>query len=235
MSDITELLNSVAPTGDEPTAATVEADIARGRTALVRVHRQRTIRRSMLAGGSLVVAAAVVVTAVQLSGGSSSPAHHTAQNNGRVVNHVGPKPNQKSHPKTKPSIKLVDYTGKQLAGFTVDEVPDGWQLSTSTPYALLITKAGSTDNDPSAFEGKLAVLTSSVDEHGLGKGDHVTVNGQPGVVSDQGSDGIMLSYNDPNGFGVDIQAPSDLGWTDSQIVSFADGVHVTGNAVHSHG
>lgn len=227
MSDITELFNSVARDGDGPSAETVDADIARGRVALARVHRQRTIRRSAIAGGSLVVAVAVAVAATQL-GGTKHPAvqSHTQQPGPTVV---------KQHHQARPSIKLVAYNGKQLEGFNVDRVPDGWQLSTSTQTALLITKVGSADNDPDAFEGKLAVLTSSVDEHGLGKGDDVTVNGQKGVVSDQGKYGIMLRYNATNGFGIDIQAPADLNWTDAQIVAFAEGVHVTGDAVHTHG
>jgi hypothetical protein len=228
MSDITELFHSVAPDGDGPTPQTVDADLARGRVALARVHRQRTIRRSAIAGGSLVVAAAVVVATAQL--GSGTATHPAIQ--GR--DHPGPAIVQHHH-QAKPSIKLVAYNGKQLEGFNVDRVPAGWQLSTSTTTALLITKDGSHDNDPNAFEGKLAVLTSSVDEHGLGNGDGVTVNGQKGVVSDQGSYGIMLRYNAANGFGIDIQAPADLHWSDDQIVSFAEGVHVTGNAVHTHG
>jgi hypothetical protein len=233
MSDITELFNSVAPDGGAPSPQTVEADLSRGHLALARAHRQRTIRRSMLAGGSLVVAAGVVVAGVQLSG-SSTPKSNIATKTPTVSQqHPGAKQHQ--HPSVKPSIKLVAYNGKQLEGFNVDQVPAGWQLSTSTQYALLITKDGSTDNDPNAFEGKLAVLTSSVDEHGLGKGDDVTVNGQPGVVSDQGKYGLMLRYNAANGFGIDIQAPAELNWTDDQIVAFAEGVHVTGNAVHSRG
>lgn len=232
MSDITELFTTVATDGGAPSPETVEADVARGHLALARAHRQRTIRRSVLAGGSLVVAAAVVVTAVQLNG-SSTPKRNVSRPT--VPVHTSQHHGGNAHPATKPSIKLVAYNGKQLEGFNVDRVPAGWHLSTSTQYALLITKDGSTDNDPDAFEGKLAVLTSSIDEHGLGKGDDVTVNGQPGVVSDQGKYGIMLRYNDPNGFGVDIQAPADLNWTDDQIVAFAQGVHVTGNAVHSRG
>jgi len=230
MSDITDLFNRVAPSGEGPTAETVDADLARGRAALVRVHRQRTIRRSMLASGSLAAGVVVVLVATQLSG--SSPAHHpSVGGKAPIVAHGGGKT---VHRKA-PSIKLVAYNGKQLDGFTVDRVPDGWHLSTSTQFALLIDPAGDKDNDPNAFEGKLAVLTSSSDEHGLGKGDDVTVNGQPGVVSDQGKYGVMLRYNDTNGFGVDIQAPAELNWTDNQIVSFAEGVHVTGNAVHSRG
>jgi hypothetical protein len=122
----------------------------------------------------------------------------------------------------------------RVAGFTVDQVPAGWHLSTSTSYALLITPDGSTDNDPDAFLGKLAVLTSSTDQHGLGPGDPVTVDGRPGRAHT--SDGVLiLSYNAPGGFGIDIQAPSTLGWGAAQIVAFAEGVHVTANAVHSHG
>lgn len=233
MSDITELFNRVAPDDGAPSPETVEADVTRGHIALARAHRQRTIRRSVLAGGSLVVAAAVVVTAVQLSS-SSTPKGNDA-NKAPSVSQQHPDAKPHHHPATKPSIKLVAYNGKQLEGFNVDRVPAGWHLSTSTQYALLITKDGSTDDNPDAFEGKLAVLTSSIDEHGLGKGDDVTVNGQPGVVSDQGKYGIMLRYNATNGFGIDIQAPADLNWTDDQIVAFAEGVHVTGNAVHSRG
>jgi hypothetical protein len=129
----------------------------------------------------------------------------------------------------------VAYTGKQLAGFTVDAVPAGWHLSTSTQFALLIDPAGDKDNDPDTFVGKLAVLTQSSDVHGLPKGTAVTVNGQPGSVTDQGKYGLSLTYNDPSGFGVVIQAPAQLNWTDAQLVTFAEGVHVTGNAVHSHG
>jgi hypothetical protein len=232
MSDINNLFRDVATAAaSPPSTETVEADLARGHVALARVHRQRTIRRSILAGGSLVVATAAVVAATQL-GGTSQQAHPRSVGIPSIPPHGGPP--QSSHHGTS-SIKLVAYNGRQLEGFTVDRVPAGWHLSTSTASALLITKDGSKDDDPNAFEGKLAVLTSSVDEHGLGKGADVSVNGQPGVVSDQGSYGIMLRYNDPNGFGVDIQAPADLHWTDDQIVAFAVGVHVTGDAVHTHG
>lgn len=228
MSDITDLFRRTATeVGAEPSEATIADDLSRGRTALRRDHRRRAIRRSM-AATSTVAAAAVVAVIVAQAGGSSAPQHTNAVK-GAPQHHVSA-----THHTTAKSIKLVAYHGKQLNGFTVDEVPAGWQLSTSTQYALLITKDGSTDSDPDAFVGKLAVLTSSVDEHGLGHGDSVTVDGQPGKVDVQG-DVQILRYNDPNGFGVNIQAPTELGWTDAQIVQFAQGVHVTGNAVHSHG
>lgn len=224
MSDITELFQTIGPDGaGDPTETTIDGDLTRGRTALVKAHRRSVVRRSMFATTGLVAAAAVAIVATQVGGSDKSPT--------QAVRHGGPPIVVHHHPT---AVRLVDWTGQQLAGFTVDEVPAGWHLSTSTQYALLITANGSTDNDPDVFVDKLAVLTSSVDEHGLGSGDLVTVNGVPGRVDLQ--DGtLLLRYNDPNGFGVDIQAPPALHWTDAQIVAFAEGVHVTGNAVHSHG
>ena len=52
---------------------------------------------------------------------------------------------------------------------------------------------------------------------------------------DQGEYGITLRYTDPRGFGVDVQAPAALHWSDAQVVAFAEGVHVTRDAVHSRG
>jgi hypothetical protein len=208
---IETILKDMAPEAERPGSEVVDADLARGRAALVVAHRRRTYRRLASAGTLATAAAAAVVVA---SSGGSHP-----------LTPAGSKTGQ---------IRLVDYSGAQLPGFTVSEVPQGWQLSTSTPYALLITPDGSTNNDPDVFEGKLAVLTSSTDQQGLGSGDSVTVNGRPGKVSEQGGT-LMLNYNTPNGFGVNVQAPDSLGWSDAQIVAFAEGVQVTAHAIHSVG
>lgn len=208
---IETILKDIAPAAERPGEEVVDADLARGRAALVVAHRRRTRRRLAGAGTLAAVAAAAVVVA---NSGASHP-----------LTPAGSKTGQ---------IRLVDYSGAQLPGFTVSEVPQGWQLSTSTPYALLITPDGSTNNQPDDFEGKLAVLTSSNDQQGLGSGDAVTVDGQAGRVSRQPGY-LILNYNTANGFGVNIQAPDALGWDDAQIVAFAEGVHVTANAVHSNG
>jgi hypothetical protein len=238
MTDITDLFHHVAPTIDDPSEETIAADIARGRQALARDHRRRTIRRSMAATTTIAAAAVVVLIAAQLNG--PGPANRPTTATPTTV--VQPTPH---HPATstghKPAghkaaaIKLVAYNGQQLHGFTVAKVPDGWVLSTSTQYALLIDPKGDNDNDPDAFEGKLAVLTQSQDVNGLPKGTPVTVNGQRGVVTDQGKYGLSLTYNDPAGFGVVIQAPPTLNWTDSQLVTFAEGVHETSDALQGRG
>jgi hypothetical protein len=236
MSDITDLFHRIAPADDAgPSPDVVEGDLARGRQALMRDHRRRTIRRSMAATSTIAAAAVVVVIVAQVGGSTPHRAAALGHPPTAVKAHHQTKHHAAANRPTIKPIKLVAYTGKQLTGFTVDKVPAGWALSTSTQYALLIDANGDTNNDPDVFVDKLAVLTQSTDVHGLGKGDHVTVNGQPGVVSNQGKSGLMLSYNDPGGFGVVIQAPASLNWSDQQLADFADGVHVTGNALPSHG
>ena len=227
MSDITTLLQTIAPDVAPPTGAMIDADLARGRAALVRAHRRQIVRRATLGTTSLVVVAAIGVIATQ-SSTTTAPSTPTRASGTHRETATAPRA------AVRPQVKLVDYAGAQLPGFTVAEVPQGWQLSTSTQYALLITQDGSTNNDPNVFLGKLAVLTSSIDQHGLGNGDAVTVSGQPGRVSRQPGV-LMLSYNTANGFGVNIQAPTALGWDDQEIVAFAEGVKVTANAVHSVG
>ncbi|HTW19923.1 MAG TPA: hypothetical protein VME70_06910 [Mycobacteriales bacterium] len=238
MSDVTELFTRVAPDIDAtPAPDVVDADLARGRAALTRDHRRRTIRRSLASGATIAAAIAVTVALTQAGAGSAAKPGHQANRQPAVhptPHHGSSKVPPATH-HTAP-VRLVAYNGKQLAGFTVDKVPTGWFLSTSTQYALLIDPDGSTDNDPDAFVGKLAVLTQSTDVHGLPKhGTKVTVNGQAGVVTDQGSYGISLTYTTPSGFGVVIQAPPALNWSSEQIVDFATGVHVTSNAIPGKG
>jgi hypothetical protein len=222
MSDITELFRTIGPDGaGDPAAATVDGDLMRGRVALARAHRRAVVRRSMVATGTLVVATAVAVTATQLSGGSSAPSASVGPNISVPAVH---------HHHQANAVRLVDWTGQQLNGFNVDAVPAGWHLSTSTQYALLITANGSTNNDPNVFYNKLTVLLASKDETSFpANGAHVTVNGQPGVVWNGGEE--MLGYTDSAGHRIVIQAPDALHWTADQLVSFAEGVHVTSSAL----
>src|SRR5579875_1287313 len=243
MSDINALLKAAAPDPEPPSADVVDGDLARGRAAVVAARRRGRVRGAALGAVSLVVVAAVAVLLVHPAhGGRSATAGDgdgrtpvaSGGGGGEAAGGGGAGGGGGGRDGAHARIQLVDYTGAQLAGFTVDRVPAGWQLSTSTSSALLITPDGFANNDPDDFVGKLAVLTSSTDQHGLGPGDPVTVNGQPGRV--HLSDGtLILAYSSPNGFGVDIQAPPALNWGAAQIVAFAEGVHVTANAVHSHG
>jgi hypothetical protein len=234
MSNIEMILKNAAPEAVGPDPKVIDADLARGRAALANARRRRIYRGTAASVASLAVAGAGAIV-IATSGTSAHPASHPASHGIAQAHDKSPIPGATAVDAThQPQIELVDYTGTQLPGFTVGQIPQGWHLSTSTSTALLITPDGSSNNDPDDFENKLAVLTSSVDQHGLGPGTPVSVGGQPGRVSKQ-SGVLMLTYNSPNGFGVVIQAPSSLDWTSTQIVAFAEGVQVTANAVHTHG
>jgi len=226
MTDINELFRTVATDVDTPPAAeTIEADLARGRGALLRAHRQRTIRRSMTAATALAAGVAVLVVATQVGGGTTDGNHLTTKQPG-VTHHHGNA--------TKPSIRLVSYTGKQLAGFSVDKVPAGWYLGAVNQYALTINANDDHNTNADVFENKLTVLLASQDEQSFPKnGDHVTVAGQPGVIWNGGEE--MLGYTDAAGHRIVVQYPDALGWNDTQMVAFAEGVHVTSNALAGRG
>jgi hypothetical protein len=233
MTDITDLFAAVAPMAEQPSPETVDADIARGHRALALVHRRRLVRRSVVTTMSLVVVA-VGVTATMQQHGTDANRHGAAAAKAPVTHATVHAAKRPVVPHAR-AVRLVAYTGSQPAGFTVDRVPDGWHLSTSTQVALNINRQGDTNNDPDAFEGKLTVLLQSRDAHGLPHGTAVTVDGEPGVVTGFGRYGESLTYGDTNGHTVIVQAPRILAWSDTQIVRFAEGVHVTGDVVAPRG
>jgi hypothetical protein len=216
MNTIDSLLKSAAPAAVDPEPGVVEADLARGRAARVVARRRRIYRRA--SGGLAALALAGAAVAITVTTSATGPPTGLAQPSARV--------------------QLVDFTGDQLPGFTVSQVPQGWQLSTSVSTALCITPAdGSVNDDPYDFEGKLCVMPQSVDELGLGPGDPVTVNGQPGRVdsADGPAGSLQLRYITTDGHTVDVQSPTALHWTDAQIVAFAQGVQVTEHIGVTHG
>jgi hypothetical protein len=244
MTDIDTLLKSVAPDAVAPDPEVVAADLARGRAALVRVRRRRMLRIPVGGVSLAAAAAAVVLVATSAPTRAGSTSSHSsrgtpgAQVTGRsTTRHVEITPQSAAKHAHGPRVELVDYSGAQLPGFMVNQIPQGWQLSTSTSTALLITPNDSSNDDPDDFENKLAVLPQSEDEHGLGPGEPVTVNGQAGHVDhNAGAPGeLLLRYTTPDGHAVDVQAPPSLNWTDDQIVAFAEGVQVTANVGTTHG
>ncbi len=235
MPDIDTLLKSVAPEVQPPSPGQVSRDLARGRAALTATRRRRTYR--LLGAGGVITAAAVVALLIGL--GTVVPGSRSATGHRSTLAHVTITPRNRSAARSGAVVQLVDYTGTQLPGFTVGQVPQGWHLSTSTPTALLITRNGSTNNDPDVFIGKLAVLVESSDEQGLGAGTPVTVNGNPGRFDDS-SDAATAAFGPSltftsGGHGVVIQTPRALHWGRAQLVAFAEHVATTSHIGVSHG
>lgn len=214
MTDVTSLLQQAARVTTHPSADTIAADLRRGRRALAR----RRLRR-----GSTGVAAAALVGlgAATLLHAPATPAP-TAQRTRPAFTQPAP-------------IQLVAYTGAQPAGYTVDSVPDGWEIQGVNDFVLLIAPKGFPDTSLDSFQGKLTVMLQSVSQTELPPGTAVSVGSHRGWISHIDATAVQLFFTDDAGHKIDIQVPPALHWTDTQIADFGTQVHVNPGAEPGHG
>src|SRR2546423_295984 len=147
MSDLRTLLHEAADAGPlDPPSASVDDDLARGRRALTR----RRIRRAVTPTGLLAaVAAGLLVVGPQLTTPSAP-----------IVAPLRAAPVGPPAPATTvlpAGISLVAYAGSQPAGYTIDRVPQGWEIQNVDRYSLVIAPIGAKDQDPNSFEGKILI------------------------------------------------------------------------------
>jgi hypothetical protein len=226
------LADGGGPGQDEPVDPA--ADLARGR---------RLLRRRRLAGlagvATAVLCGALVPLALHGSSGTAGTAGAagvtvkpavTATSSGPVSS--GPAssgPASASSPgraKASHKIALVVWTGTQPPGYRVNEMPKGWVVQGSTPYALVIAPPDDPSKNPDAFIGKLVVMLQSksvTSPPTLGTAQ--PVNGRAGMFDVQG-DTQILTFQVEGGAWVVIQAPVSLGWSGSELAQFAGGVQV---------
>lgn len=127
---------------------------------------------------------------------------------------------------------LVAYTGKQLPGFTVAKVPAGYVVEGGNAAVLDIARPG--DHTPiDAFPSKIVVSLESSRMIGRSGDTPVKVDGKPGVLRHL-PDATVLDYTD-GVHRIVVQAWSDIGLTDSQLIEFAAGVTVNPTAVRPRG
>ena len=163
--------------------------------------RRRRFRRGVTGLG---VTAAVAVAAVAVTSAQPSP---------------GP---------ASTGLDLVAYTGTQLPGFSVRKVPEGFVLQGSNSYSLDVARP---DDQTSLddYRGKLVVILQSKDQGSIPDGKAVEVNGRPGTISKFDPAAAQLYYSDGS-HGIVIQAATELGLTDEELVEFAASVTVTAEA-----
>ncbi|GAA2565191.1 hypothetical protein GCM10010435_42360 [Winogradskya consettensis] len=245
--DLRSGLDQVAGPAQEPTDGQVDADIARGRSALRR-------RRTMQAAAGSAFAAVAVIAAVSFTAthsGSTAPAY-TAEGAPTVTASSVPAP-------ALGKLDLVAYKGKQPAGFTVDKVPDGWFIQNSDEGSLVIAPedlSTPVDNpyngpkgqprvepsvapleDPHSFVGKIVVMLQSKDQGAPEGGKKVKVGDAGGVLvgDPAGSDATTLWIEQPNDIYAQVQFWQKIGLTGDQMVEFGAGVHVHKGAVQGVG
>jgi hypothetical protein len=162
--------------------------------------RRRRFRRGVTCLG----AAAVAVAAVAVTAGQPSP---------------GP---------ASPGLDLVAYSGTQLPGFTVGKVPEGFVLQGSNSYSLDVARPDD-QTHLDDHRGKLVVNLQSKDQGSVPDGKAVDVNGRPGTISKFDPAAAQLYYSDGS-HKIVIQAATELGLTDEELVEFAASVTVTAEA-----
>jgi hypothetical protein len=224
MTNLHEHLDRIAgPVTDTP-AEQAAADLSRGRRALRR-------RRAVQSAGASVFAVAALAAAVTYGTTTSG-----GGDGGESV--AGNPPPAATSPQTA-STKLVAYKGKQPKGFTLDKVPDGWEVQGVTQMALTLAPVGFGDQEPDSFEGKIAVMLQSQDDHSTPEGEELTVAGQPAVLGPIGVGGVEFDRNlwvrQKDGVWMQIQVWDFRGWTEDSIVEFAEGIHVLPGAQRGRG
>jgi hypothetical protein len=242
VSDLRTLLHEAADAAPvTPAATAVDADLARGRRALARTRRVRW------GAAPLGLVAAAAAGAVALGGWHpaappvTGPPRAAAPSAGAVT---APSASTSSTtPRTAtssttsaPRIALVAYRGDQPAGYTIDRVPQGWEVQGVDRYSLVLAPAGFPDQDTNSFEGKIVVGRANPDEIAVER-QHVrtvTVDGvraKAFVFDDpdpEPAQGLLLPVG--RGKYLIFQIPGTLHWDAATVADFAAGVHITDQA-----
>lgn len=144
------------------------------------------------------------------------------------------------------AVELVDYAGAQPAGFTLDEVPEGWHLFVSDNSSLVL----SPESDPRTFDPSSGVVglegridISVVAEEFLPTLDSrdLTIGGTAARAYDMlgeadtpsGVVGVFVPQSD--GRYLSVQLPAELNWTDAEASEFIAGIDVDENATPTAG
>ena len=227
--DLHDHLEQIAGPVPAPTAAQADADVARGRRALLRRRAGQTAAGSAFGIAALVAAFSVATS--NTGAGPHDPAAGTSQS-------------------TVVAAQLVAYKGAQPKGFTIDKVPAGFYLQSSDNDSLLLAPKGlapePSDAGATVFVGKIAIMLESKDQHGPGRdgtkvkvGDHdgVLLKSLPAQNPDgtasapaDGDTGYDLWVAQPSGVYLIIQFWEGLGLSRNQMVELGAGVHVHADA-----
>ena len=206
MNDVIDRLARLTPSPTASTADDAAADLRRGHRALSR----RRIKRAALGGAALTLAVGGAFSGIALTtGNDGAPTVQAADN-----------------------VRLVDYDGTQMPGFTVAKVPEGFVLQGSDQYVLAVARPDD-DTTVGDFRDKI-VVTLETTTSGTQDPANTTVGGQPAtlVTTPDGATMLKYAYRD---FTVVIQMWSTIHLTDEQLVEFAEGVEVTADAKPSVG
>ncbi|MDG4830598.1 hypothetical protein O7627_14990 [Solwaraspora sp. WMMD1047] len=209
--DLHDRLARIAGPAAEPSAAEADADLARGRRALRRRRSVRTLGASAFA----VAALAAAVT---------------------IGTQTGPTTTANNAPAQVFATRLVAYEGKQPQGFTIDKVPAGWEIQGGDAANLTIAPENAANKSPNVYVDKILITLQPKSDHSTPTGTQLDVGGKPGVLNAAEGQygGKNLWVKQPDGVWMLVQIWDARGWTQQDIVEFADGIHVQPGVVRPH-
>ena len=239
-TDLKDLLQrTVDGSASAPSDELVEADLARAH----RARRRRSAVRGARAGVLALAAAGAAVLALQgmPDPGAGAPAVSAAPS--LTAPPADPSGSAPTGTAALPAIQLVAWTGAQPAGFTVDKVPEGWEVQGADAGVLTVAPVGAADREVHSFAGKIAVFQQAdLPEGARERGRLVRVGGADALAftndlntPGDGLGGTTLFVPQDSGSHLSIQVWSGLGWSDAQLAEFAGGVRATEHAVDSVG
>jgi hypothetical protein len=160
--DLHRQFNTLAGPSVTPTEDAVNADLNRGRRAL---RKRRAVQQ--IAGSAFAVAALAAGIALVNDGTPPATTPSVAQDSGAAP---------------APATKLVAYKGDQPKGYTIDKVPNGWEIQADNEHALILAPKDALDKDPQSFVGKIGIMLQSKDQTDAPKGKSVKVGDSKGVL-----------------------------------------------------
>lgn len=222
MREVNSLLRTAL--GEEPPLGFGAADV------IARARATRRRRRGLVSAAAVAAlgVAAIGLLPYAFASGSNSRAPQALSHN--AVTHTASTATKQHTSSTASALQLVAYRGKQLPGYTIKEVPQGYVLQGVSDSVLDVARYGD-HSSLNYFGGKLVVMLN--DYPGPADGAPVSVNGHPGKIDD--TDGVqVLTYSDGT-YNVDVQAGSNIHISRDQLVQFAEGITVLPTAQVGHG
>ena len=115
--------------------------------------------------------------------------------------------------------------GGHAAVHRVSEMPKGWVMQSSIPYALVIAPAHDLSTKLGSCIGKLVVMLQSRDATSPAPG-HAAAGERASRQFDVQGDTQILTFQIAGAQWVVTQAPVSLGWDSAELAKFASGVQV---------
>ncbi|GAB7045249.1 hypothetical protein [Catenuloplanes indicus] len=229
MSDLRQYLDRIAGPEHPPAPAAVDADVARGRVALRRKRQVRGLlggALALVAVGALGVAAVTVDAPADPGGDRIEAAPVIPRGTSSAVD---------TTPGTPAGVRLVAFAGDQPEGFTIDVVPEGWEIQSSVATTLLIAPIGLPDQDPNSFADKITISLQYEAPDDRPPAEQLTVGGRPAVLwtSEDGVRTLFVRLD--GGAYLNVQLWHNLRWGTATIAEFAAGITVTDDVERSRG